>query len=100
MTSKIKLAISIDESHERLKKYVPMLAEQAHIESPDLFIPLRYNLEYRRAMELERLSVFIEHLAQSSASEECGDSELKKLVSRDKGNWTKDDVVKLVLGEI
>ncbi len=94
MTSKIKLAIIIEESHNRLKKHTHVLAQQANIPAPDLSIPKKYDLDYRRAMELQRISIFIQRLAECMPD----NPELFKLVSKPKATWSKQEVMDLVLG--
>jgi hypothetical protein len=103
MASQKVIAITNEQSQDRLRQNIPVLAQRFDVDAPDLNIPLRYSLDYRRAVELERISKFIETLNEQEPTPEPNNAQVKldaivAMVSQPMTQWTKQELVDLVLG--
>ena len=95
MTSVKHIAIMIEQSHNRLQNSLPVLAQRFDLPPPDLDIPKRYPLDFRRATELERMSTFIEQLSDSPSGNTTLEA-IRELVNNPK--WTKKQLLDILNG--
>lgn len=98
MASKQHIAITRQLAYEALHKSTMAIAEQLGIEAPVLNLHKRYGLEYRQAMELQRMAAFLQTVADSLGvpQQDTRLEALDELVS--KRDWTKAQVIALIKG--
>ena len=100
MASTKAKAITVQIAHERLKNAVPVLVERFQVDAPNMNIPKRYKPDYIRALELDRVSKFIDALAHADIAPPQDDrlQAAIKLVSQPMTKWTKQEVKDLLGG--
>ena len=100
MVSSSSLAKMKVSAYSTLRETTQALADKFNVEPPDLDIHKRHPLKFRQVKELERIAEFLQSLNESlDEKPNTNDDKWQVVVDLvSKANWTKQELLDLVLG--